>query len=94
MEKPQPKPSFSNLWNREPVVILAFVRAVLYGGAYFGLDLSEPQILGIVAVVETLLVIITRQNVVSPATNVAEVKEALYKAPPVQNELVTEEAAL
>jgi hypothetical protein len=88
------KPSFSNLWNREPVVILAFIRAILYGGAYFGFDLTEPQILGIIAIAETLLVIITRQNVVSPATNTEEVQDALYTVPPTQKELVTEEAAL
>lgn len=39
--------------NLEPALIVGFVRACLYALALFGLDLSEEQIFGLVAVVES-----------------------------------------
>lgn len=53
----------SNLWNREPVLVIGFVEAILALVAAFGLDLSAEQIAGIVAVTSTGLALFGRSKV-------------------------------
>ena len=53
----------TNLWNREPVAIVSFVKAVLYLVVLFGFDLTTEQIAGIILVVETGLALLQRSRV-------------------------------
>lgn len=51
------------MFNREPVLWMALLRAIVVCGAAFGLQLSAAQVAGIYLVMESLLSLITRQSV-------------------------------
>lgn len=51
-------------WNKEPVAIAAAVRAVLYAAILLGLDLTNEQMLAIVAAVESVTALFVRSRVV------------------------------
>lgn len=53
----------SNLWNREPAMVLAAVQAVLALLISFGADLSPEQVGSILAVSAAILGLITRRKV-------------------------------
>lgn len=53
----------SNLWGRNPALILALVGAVISLAVAFGLSLSAEQTGAIVAVVQIVLGLITRSQV-------------------------------
>lgn len=56
------KPPVS-FFNREPVMIAAAIRAILYVAVLYGFDMSPDQMVAIVAAVESVLALITRQQV-------------------------------
>lgn len=56
-----------NLWGREPVMVLAFLRAVVVLAIAFGLDLTPEQIAAIYIVLELGLSLIVRQRVTPQA---------------------------
>lgn len=56
------------LWGREPVAILAAIRAVVVLGVAFGLKLTPEQIAAVYLVAETVLSLIARRTVFSPAS--------------------------
>jgi len=64
--------NISNLWGREPSMIVALVQAALVMGVSFGLNLTPDQIAGILAVSAVVLGLVTRSQVTPPA-NLAEV---------------------
>lgn len=49
--------------NREPVVIMAFIRAVIYLAVAYGFQISPEQMGAMIVAVESLLTLITRQQV-------------------------------
>lgn len=49
--------------NREPVVILALVAAVLNCAILFGLDITDEQTAAIIVVVDALLALVARSKV-------------------------------
>lgn len=49
--------------NREPVAILNAVRLLILCAVSFGLDFTEAQIVGVMAALEAVLTVITRQSV-------------------------------
>ena len=51
------------LWGREPVAIIAFIKAVLYLSVLFGFSLSPEQMAGIIVAVESALALLTRSQV-------------------------------
>lgn len=53
----------SNLWGREPAMILALVQAIFAVAIAFGFELTEEQLAGLVALVAVLLGVITRTRV-------------------------------
>jgi cytochrome bd-type quinol oxidase subunit 2 len=55
--------SISNLWGRNPAMILALVGAVIALGVSFGLSLTAEQTGAILAVVQIVLGLITRSQV-------------------------------
>lgn len=55
--------SISNLWGRNPAMVLAFVGAVIALGVSFGLNLTAEQTGAILAVVQITLGLITRSQV-------------------------------
>ncbi len=57
------KDSISNLWGRNPAMILALVGALISLGVAFGLSLTAEQTGAIVAVVQIVLGLITRTQV-------------------------------
>jgi len=57
----------SNLWGREPAMIVAFVQAVIVLGVSFGLKLTPEQIGAILAVSALILGLVTRTQVTAPA---------------------------
>lgn len=57
------------IFNREPAMVLAFVQAVVALAVAFGLDLTDEQLAGILAVVALGLGLATRQTV-TPNINV------------------------
>jgi hypothetical protein len=58
----------SNLWGREPAMVVALIEAIIVLLLTFGLTLSAPQIGAILAVVTLALGIITRSQV-TPVKN-------------------------
>jgi uncharacterized protein (DUF697 family) len=58
--------NLSNLWGREPAMVLAFVQAVIVLGVAFGLRLTPEQTAAILALTAVVLGLITRSQV-SPA---------------------------
>ena len=56
------------LWGREPVAIVALIRAAILCGTVFGLALSPEQIAAVILFTEAVLAVITRQTVTSPAS--------------------------
>lgn len=52
-----------NLFGREPVMVLAFLRALVVLGLAFGLTLNPEQIAAIYIVMELALSLIVRQRV-------------------------------
>jgi hypothetical protein len=60
----QPRPSGGHmLFGREPAMVAAFIGAVIALAISFGLDLTEEQVGGIMAVVSLGLGLITRSQV-------------------------------
>lgn len=57
---------------REPALITSAVRAVLYCGVLFGLDLSVEQIAGVVLSLEAVLALVTRALSVPASEVVAQ----------------------
>ncbi len=55
--------SLSNLWGREPALILGLVQTVLALALAFGLDLSTEQTGAILAVSAAVLSVIVRSRV-------------------------------
>lgn len=58
----------SNLWGREPVLILGVIQAGLALVVSFGLELSSGQIGAIMAFSAAVLSLIARRTVTSPTT--------------------------
>lgn len=52
-----------SFFNREPVMIAAAVRAVLYVAVLYGFEMTPDQMVAIIAAVESVLGLITRQQV-------------------------------
>lgn len=61
----------SNLWGRNPAMVLAFVGAVISLGVAFGLQLTAEQTGAILAVVQIALGLITRSQV-TPTSQLGE----------------------
>lgn len=57
----------SNLWNREPALVLAVVQTVLALLIAFGADLTAEQVGSILAVSAAVLGLITRKKVTPSA---------------------------
>jgi uncharacterized protein (DUF697 family) len=55
--------NLSNLWGREPAMVLAFVQAVIVLGVAFGLRLTPEQTAAILALTAVVLGLITRSQV-------------------------------
>lgn len=53
----------SNLWNREPALIVGFVQAALVLALTFGVDLSAEQIAGILSLTAAGLGLVVRRRV-------------------------------
>lgn len=68
--------SISNLWGREPAMVLAFVQAIIVLAVSFGLSLTPEQTGAILAVTAVALGLWTRSQVYSPAS-VNEIVEEL-----------------
>lgn len=58
--------SLSNLWGREPVLILGLLRAVIVFATAFGLQLTVEQTAAVYLLAEAILSVVTRTQV-SPA---------------------------
>ncbi len=58
--------------TREPALITSAVRAVLYCGVLFGLDLTVEQIAGVVLSLEAVLALVTRALSVPASEVVAQ----------------------
>ena len=76
--------NLSNLWGREPALVLGLIQAAIVLFMAFGLDLSTEQVGAIMAFVNILLAVITRSQV----TPVEKLKDAginpkSLNAPPV-----------
>jgi hypothetical protein len=56
------------LWGREPVAILAAIRAIVVLVVAFGLKLTPDQIAAVYLVAETVLSLIARKTVYAPAS--------------------------
>ncbi len=56
----------SNLWKREPAVIIGVLQAAIVLAIAFGLSLSVEQTEAILAFLAAITALITRQNVSSP----------------------------
>ena len=52
-----------NVFTREPVLVIAFVAAVLNAAVLFGLDLSTEQTAAVLVVVDAGLAILARSRV-------------------------------
>lgn len=65
-------PAPSNLWNREPVLVVAFVQSLIGLGALFGLDLTVEQTTGILVFVAATLSLIVRRKVSPVVSDPAE----------------------
>jgi hypothetical protein len=70
----------------EPALVVGFVRACLYALALFGFDLSEEQIIGLVAVVETGGALFIRSSTVTKG-HVEQVLEHATTSPAQDQEL-------
>ena len=53
----------TNLWGREPAMVVAFVQALIALALAFGLNLSDEQFAAIVTVVSLGLGLLTRSRV-------------------------------
>lgn len=65
------------MWSRilkEPVAIMAALRAVVFCAAAFGLELSGEQIAALMLAVEAVLGLVTRA-MVSPVDEMGELRE-------------------
>lgn len=60
---PSPFPRWSNLWGREPVLVLAVVQTALALVVSFGFDLSGEQTGAIMAFTAAVLGLIVRRRV-------------------------------
>jgi hypothetical protein len=58
----------SNLWGREPALIMGMVTALISLAVGFGLDITPEQVSLIVAAVAAVLSVVTRSKV-SPAAS-------------------------
>jgi hypothetical protein len=58
----------SNLWNREPALIVGLVQAALVLVIAFGLNLTNDQMAAILSFTAVLLAVVTRQSVVPVAS--------------------------
>ena len=63
------KDSISNLWNREPALVVGFVQAAIALAVSFGLTLSPVQIAGILGFTAAALALVVRRKV-SPVVEV------------------------
>lgn len=77
----------------EPALILGLVQAGLTLAVVFGLELDEGQAAAILAFVNILIAVITRQTVVPVEKYADDVQKALYTKPPVSNVLLTTDDA-
>lgn len=62
------KNSLSNLWGREPAMVLALVQAAIVLVVAFGLQLDGEQIAAITSFTAVLLGVITRSQVIPVKT--------------------------
>lgn len=53
----------SNLWNREPALVVGFVQAILSLGLAFGLSLTPEQMSGILVLAAAALSLVVRRKV-------------------------------
>jgi hypothetical protein len=60
--------SLSNLFGREPAMVLGFIQAAIVLVMAFGLKLSTEQVGAITAFAAVTLALVTRQSVVPVAT--------------------------
>ena len=65
--------SLTNLWGREPAMVLALVQTVIVLAVSFGLSLTPEQTGAILAVTAVVLGLLTRTQVYSP-TSVREIE--------------------
>lgn len=59
------------IFNREPALIAAAIRAVIYAAVMFGLAISEAQLAAIMIAVEAILAVVVR-SAVTPNVSVVE----------------------
>lgn len=69
---------FKRLLN-EPVLVASAIRAVIFAGATFGLDISQEQTAALMVAVEAVLALVTRALVVP--NQVAEARVAAGNRP-------------
>ena len=82
-------------FSREPAMWYGLVNAAIALLLAFGIKLDEAQIGAILAVVNIILALATRQAVVPMVTHVKEVEEALETMPPqAEVDVVPTEAAI
>ena len=60
--------NLSNLWGREPAMVLATMQAILALAIAFGLDLTDEQLGAILAASAAVMGLITRSQV-TPVAN-------------------------
>lgn len=66
--------NISNLWGREPALILGLVQAAIVLVMAFGLELDPQQIGAIMAFVNILLAVVTRSQV-TPTSKIDRVDD-------------------
>ena len=81
------------LLGTEPALILGLVQAGLTLAVVFGLKLDEGQTAAILAFVNILIAVLTRQTVVPVEKYASDVQKALYTEPPVSETLLTTDEA-
>lgn len=70
----------------EPALVIGFIRACLYAGALFGVELNDAQILGVVAVFESGSALFIRSSTVTKG-HVENVLEQASTTPAQDQEL-------
>lgn len=64
----------NTLWGREPAAVTTFGRYLLLLAVLFGAGLSEAQIAGVMAVLESGLLLLTRSQV-TPVRSIQELPQ-------------------
>jgi hypothetical protein len=77
------KKHVTNLWGREPTMILGLVQAGITLGVTFGLHLSVEQVGAILTFTTAVLTFITRQASSSPVQVAQKIEEAKKITEPV-----------